>query len=185
MLVSASLVWGLALSTRLLGSKPPPAWLLDLHRALGGLAVIFTGVHLAGLVGDTYVHFGPAQLFVPLASRWHPVAVAWGVVGLYFLIAIELTSLAMRRLPKRFWRRIHHTSAVLYVVATVHMFAAGTDRHNAALQVAALASVAMVLFLTIVRVLSPRAVLIAKRREARGRIVEHRPVPRAPVRSDA
>jgi hypothetical protein len=45
-LAAASVVWGLALSTRLLGRRPRPAWLLDLHRYLGGLALAFTGVHV-------------------------------------------------------------------------------------------------------------------------------------------
>ena len=42
-LAAASVVWGLALSTRLLGRRPRPGWLLDLHRFLGGLALSFTG----------------------------------------------------------------------------------------------------------------------------------------------
>ena len=44
---------------------------------------------------------GPAELFVPLASAWKPGAVAWGVVALYLLLAIEITSLLQRRIPRR------------------------------------------------------------------------------------
>ena len=65
------------------------SWLLDLHRWLGGLALVFTGVHvLAAILGDTYVHFGLASVLVPLAAHWHPVAVAWGVASLYLLAAV-------------------------------------------------------------------------------------------------
>ena len=77
---------GTALSGRL-SRRPRPAWVLDLHRFLGVLAVVFAGVHLLGLVADSYVHFGPAELFVPLASSWRPGPVAWGVVALYLLLA--------------------------------------------------------------------------------------------------
>ena len=48
-LLAATVVWGLLLTTRLAGRKPAPAWLLDLHRFLGGLAAAFTALHLAGL----------------------------------------------------------------------------------------------------------------------------------------
>ncbi|MDH4119332.1 MAG: hypothetical protein OEW30_18270, partial [Acidimicrobiia bacterium] len=59
LLLAAAVVWGLLLSTRILQERRKPAWLLDLHRWLGGLSVVFTGAHLAGLVLDSYVEFGP------------------------------------------------------------------------------------------------------------------------------
>jgi predicted ferric reductase len=129
-LLSASILWGLALSTRVLGKRPRPNWLLDLHRFLGGLSMTFVVVHLLGLALDGYVHFGPAQLFVPFAASWRPGAVAWGIVALYLLVAIEVTSLLMRHLPRRLWRGVHLTSFVLFVVVTVHGFTSGTDMRN-------------------------------------------------------
>src|SRR6478736_4948989 len=45
-LATASVMWGLVLSTRLMRKRPWPAWFLDLHRLLGGLAVIFTVIHV-------------------------------------------------------------------------------------------------------------------------------------------
>src|ERR1700694_4998931 len=87
-LLAASVLWGVALSSRAFGRKPRPAWLLDLHRYLGGLAVIFTGVHVAMIVLASFVHFSLVDVFVPLAASWHPVAVAWGIVALYLLLAV-------------------------------------------------------------------------------------------------
>ncbi len=78
-LITLSVVWGLSLSTRLLGNKPTAPWLLDLHRFFGAMAVIFTGVHIAGLVADSYVYFGWAEILVPGASEWKTWPVAWGV----------------------------------------------------------------------------------------------------------
>lgn len=160
-LVAASVMWGVSLAARLT-RRPTPAWVQDVHRFLGGLAVVFTGIHIAGLVGDNYTHFGPSEILVPFASTWNPSAVAWGIAGFYLLLAVELTSLMMRRLPRKLWRAIHLSSFGLYVVATVHLFTAGTDRSNAVLQVVALLSTAMIVFLTLVRVMSkrtPRAVV--------------------------
>ena len=94
---------------------------------MGGLAVVFTGVHLAGLVADSYIDFGVRELLVPFASGWQPGAVALGVVGVYLLVAIEVTSLLMKRLPRRFWRGVHFSSYALFVLATGHLLFAGTD----------------------------------------------------------
>ncbi len=44
---------------------------------------------------------------IPFASNWRPAAVVGGVVGLYLLVAVEVTSLLMRKLPRRWWHRIH------------------------------------------------------------------------------
>lgn len=156
-LLSASVLWGLAVSTRLFGRKPSPAWFLDLHRFLGGLALTFTGVHVLGLVADTSVHFGPAQILVPLASRWHPIAVAWGVIALYLIVAVEGTSLAMRRLPRAGWRAIHRASLALFVFATIHALSAGSDvKGNPVVWWSALTVTLVVLFGWTVRTLSPR-----------------------------
>ena len=57
---------------------------------LGGLAVMFTAIHLAALVADSYVHFGLADLTVPFASSWQPGAVALGVVAMWLLLAVEV-----------------------------------------------------------------------------------------------
>ena len=72
-LAAASVVWGLALSTRAsraLGGTPRPAWLFDLHRFLGGMALTFTGVHVVAILFDTYVHFGLVEVLVPFTGTW-------------------------------------------------------------------------------------------------------------------
>jgi predicted ferric reductase len=98
-----------------------------MHRWLGGTALAFTGVHVVALLADQYVHFGLNEIVIPFASHWHPVAVAWGVVAAYLLLAVELTSLARPHLPQRVWRRVHAASFVLFVMATIHGLSVGTD----------------------------------------------------------
>lgn len=93
-LLAASVVWGLWLSGRVRPFGVRPAWILDLHRFLGGLATIFVGIHVASILADSYTNFGLSDVLVPFAAKWHPLAVAWGVVGFYIMLAVELTSLA-------------------------------------------------------------------------------------------
>ena len=70
LLLTASVMWGIFLSTKLLQRLRRPAWLLDLHRWLGGLTVAFVAVHLVALVADSYVSFDLADVLVPFASGW-------------------------------------------------------------------------------------------------------------------
>lgn len=155
-LLALSVLWGLALSTRVTGRRPAPAWLADLHRALGGLALAFTAVHLIGLVADSYVDFGWLDLLLPFASPWRPAAVAAGVVALYLLLAVEATSLLRRRVGARAWRRVHLASFPLYALATGHLLAAGTDAVNPWLNLAVLGSLLAIATLTLVRIVLPR-----------------------------
>jgi DMSO/TMAO reductase YedYZ heme-binding membrane subunit len=170
-LATASVVWGLVLSTRLMRKRPWPAWFLDLHRLLGGLAVIFTVIHVTAIYLDTYTHFGLTGLFVPFATTWHPAAVAWGIVAFYLLLAVEVTSLVRNRIGRKWWRRIHLGSFGLFALATIHAVSAGTD-------------MASTLILgTIVLATLPVAALTAVRLGARNSTVAAKPRP-LPTRPD-
>jgi predicted ferric reductase len=134
-----------------LGRRPRPAWLLDLHRFLGGAAVIFLAVHIVTIVLDTYVHFGLVEVLVPLAATWRPGPVAWGIAAMYLLGAVELTSLARAHLPKRIWDTSHYVAFPLFLFASIHALTAGTDRGSGALRLAVFGAGAAVAALTAVR----------------------------------
>ena len=145
----ASVLWGLALSTRAAGKQARPAWLLDLHRHLGGLTLLFTGAHCAALIADGYVQFDLVDVLVPFAAGWRTGAVAYGVVALWVLAAVQLTSMAKRRLPPRVWRSVHLASYLGAAAATAHLVTAGTDALHPALRWGpALAVSAAAFFLT-------------------------------------
>lgn len=154
-ILTFAMVWGLLLRTKLLAGRPSPRWLLDLHRFLGGLALVFTGVHIGALVADNYVHFGALEVLVPFASGWRPIPVALGVCALYLLVAVELTSLLMRHLPKKRWRQVHLTSFGAFWLVTVHGVFAGSDTRHVFVGIVVSVAVLSVLFLLMVRLLSP------------------------------
>ncbi len=126
-LVVASCTWGLLHALRTFGRRPSPAWMLSVHRYLSALAIAFVAVHVVAILADGFVDFGVADVLVPMVSTWHPLAVAWGIVGLYVLLAVEGTSLARHRLSPRVWRGTHMLSYVLLALVTIHLLAAGTD----------------------------------------------------------
>jgi len=170
LMLTAAVIWGVLLSTKAFPDHRRPAWLLDLHRWLGGLTLAFLAIHLGALVADNYLQFDLADLTIPFASEWEPGAVALGVVALWFLVAIELTSLAKRRLPKRVWRGIHLTSYAVFWLTSIHAALAGTDRTLWLYQVTAVASIAAVAWSLMYRLSNRRQ----SRRQARGRSHERK-----------
>lgn len=156
-LLAASVLWGLALSTKLTGGRVRPAWMLDLHRFLGAAALVFTGIHVVSILLDTYVHFGLVEILVPLTGTWHPVAVAWGIAGMYLMVAVEVTSLLRARLSQRAWRMTHFLAFPLFALATTHALSAGTDRAAPLMRWGILGVTALAAGLTVRRAMQAQA----------------------------
>ncbi len=173
-LLVMAFIWGILLSTQLVKPVKRAAWLLDLHRWLGGLTVGFVILHVVGLVGDSYLTFDLASIFVPFASKWQPGAVTWGVVGMYLLAAVQLTSWPRVRshLSRRIWRAIHLLSFPLLWVVAMHSGAAGTDVGNRLYVTSVLLLVGMSVFVVLYRLLAGTG---RKRKSARKSTIAAKP----------
>jgi DMSO/TMAO reductase YedYZ heme-binding membrane subunit len=166
-LLVLSVVWGVLLATRALKPYDRPAWLLDLHKWLGGTAIVMTALHLVGLVMDDWIHFGFTDLFVPGASDFKPFAVALGIVSMYVMIAVQVSSYMRKRLSARVWRGIHVLSYGTVWAAALHAGMAGTDTTNRIYQAVAILLTLLAVSATFVRILSPGK---AAARSARGSV---------------
>lgn len=144
LLLTASVLWGVVLASGAFPRHRRPAWLLDLHRWLGGLTVGFVALHVAALVADSYSHFGVAEVLIPFASSWRPGAVALGVVATWLLVAVEATSLAMRRIPRRVWHLVHLSSYATFLLTSLHGALAGTDQPRPLYQVTSVLAIVAV-----------------------------------------
>lgn len=156
--LTAAVLWGIVLSTDLFAGRRRPAWLLDLHRALGALSLVAVAIHLASLVADSYVHFSIADLAIPFVSDWKTWQVALGVIAMWGLVVVEVTSLALKHLPRRLWRTIHLTSYATFVLTSLHGTFAGTDATNRMYLATTAATVVAVVAATTYRILTRRAV---------------------------
>jgi predicted ferric reductase len=166
LMLTATVIWGILMSTKAFPNQRRPAWLLALHRWLAGLTLSFLAIHLVALVADSYVSFGLADLTIPYASDWKPGAIALGVIAMWLLIAVQLTSLAMRRLPRRFWRIVHLSSYVAFWLTSLHAAFAGTDTTSWLYRGGAAASILAVAWALMYRVANRRAVRRAERSAA-------------------
>jgi len=163
LMLTATVIWGILVSTKAFPNQRRPVWLLALHRWLAGLTLSFLAIHLAALLADSYVSFGLADLAIPYASDWKPGAVALGVIAMWLLIAVQLTSLAMRRLPRRFWRIVHLSSYLAFWLTSLHAAFAGTDTASWLYRGGAAASILAVAWALMYRLANRRAVRRAGR----------------------
>ncbi len=129
-LLTAVLVYGLLLRTRLLGSWASPIRLMDLHRWLGVTAVAFLIVHMALLLVDPVIRFNPAQILIPGLAPWQPLAVALGTLAFWAMIPVQLAGRFRSRLGKAgatVFKRAHWVAFAAWPLATAHYLMAGTD----------------------------------------------------------
>lgn len=129
-LLTAVVVWGILLRTRLLGRFAQPVRLLELHRWLGSLALVFLAAHLALLIVDPFMKFNVAQILVPGLSPWEPFAVALGTIALWLMLPVSLIGRIRTRLGKsgnRVFKKSHLIAYAAWPMATAHYVLAGTD----------------------------------------------------------
>ena len=65
-----------------------------------------------------------------MTSSYRPLAVSLGVVAMYLLALVHVSSVLMKRLSKSTWRRLHALSPLLVWCAVLHGALAGTDAAN-------------------------------------------------------
>jgi predicted ferric reductase len=132
-LLTVSMLFGTAVAARAFRSKPGLPWMNGMHEWLGTLTLGFVGVHVLGLLMDTYIGFSLVDVLVPFASDYRPGVVAWGVVSFYLLLVVQLSARFRRKFPRKWrplWKRAHMAAYPLFVFSTVHLLTVGTDRNG-------------------------------------------------------
>ena len=126
-LVTATVVIGLTMSSRVRLRRWPRFAVEDVHRFLGLLTWSFVGVHAFAMIADSYLSFSVGDLLIPGVAPYRPLPTALGVVALELLAALALANLLRRRLSYTFWRRTHYLNFVVWLLVFVHGITAGTD----------------------------------------------------------
>jgi len=127
LLLSASVVLGLAMTGGVLERALRRYRVYDLHRFVSVLALAMTAFHIVIVLPDRYVRYSPAQLLLPFASPYRAVYVALGVFAFYAAIVIVAAFYLRRFVPYRTWRVLHYATFAVFVLALSHGIGAGTD----------------------------------------------------------
>jgi predicted ferric reductase len=153
-LLSVSMIVGIAVRMRALDWLMKRAWVLEGHQTLSVLALVFTGGHMVFTLMNQYLPFSILQILVPFASGWRPVAMALGIVGFYLMAVLTLSSWLRPVIGQKTWRTIHYGGFACWVAALAHGVFAGSDTSVAWVQWMYVVSAAAVGALIAFRVLT-------------------------------
>lgn len=122
-----SVAWGLVATTGVVKRRisKPSANAFHAFVASTGLALL--GVHLGLLLVDTYMPFALPDVLIPLRATFRPYAIAAGVLAMYGMVLLLVTSWSRSKLGTRLWRAIHLLAVPVFVLALLHGVFTGTD----------------------------------------------------------
>ena len=173
-----AVVWGLIATTSLVTKRvsKPTSTLFHGVVASAGLALLV--IHVGGLLLDRYMPFGVLDLLIPMRAGYRTLAVAFGVIAMYAMVLILVSSWIRKRLGTKLWRAIHLLAIPAFTMALAHGVFAGTDSSRPWMFAIYLVTGLLTLFLVIVRGLTygfrpPRA---ERPTSAKHPLAERRPV---------
>jgi sulfoxide reductase heme-binding subunit YedZ len=127
MLLTASLVLGMATSARLELGSGSRYLLQGLHRSLSLLVLVFLLLHISAALLDPFAGLGIRDALVPFTSAYRPLWLGLGVVAAELFAALVLTSLLRPRIRLRWWRLVHWASYACWPAALLHGIGTGSD----------------------------------------------------------
>lgn len=104
-----------------------PIHALNIHRWLSVQALAFTLFHGLSFIFDEYIKFGLWDILIPFYSEFEPVYVGLGIISLYMVIILILTSYLKNKIPYKLWRSIHFLNILIYWFVFAHALNVGTD----------------------------------------------------------
>ena len=127
LLAFVSVTLGLLSSLKWLGQIMHPARLMYLHRLVALLMLVFTVVHVGGLLLDSYLKMNLIEVLVPFTTSYQPLWTSLGILALYAAIIIVVSAYLAGRLGYRLWHGLHFLSYGLFGMGFLHGLMAGTD----------------------------------------------------------
>jgi methionine sulfoxide reductase heme-binding subunit len=152
LLLTTVMAFGVILSFRGLEGLMRGWRVYDLHQVLTLLLLGFVGLHLVTLYLDPFEPFNLLKLVWPFAETYRPLGTALGVLTLYLLVLLALSSWARRLLSARLWFLLHLTSYVAFILVTIHGLLTGADSQTPWMLGVYTGSSALVAFLTLGRI---------------------------------
>jgi len=125
--LTASVIYGLLLSTGILDAVAHRAVSFTLHQELAAVALSLTAVHGALLGLDRTVPTSVVAIVVPFGGDYRPVWVGLGQLAFYLSVAVYASFSLRKRIGHRGWRLIHYATFLVFAGATAHGLMSGSD----------------------------------------------------------
>ena len=133
--VSLSILWismalGIGISNKMARLWPGAPAAFAIHEYVSLLGLAFALFHALILLGDHYINFTVAQIFMPFATvGYRPLWVGIGQIGFYVWLIVNVSFYIRRSIGQKTWRLIHYLSFVMYLMGLLHGLFSGTDSH--------------------------------------------------------
>ena len=99
-----------------------------IHEYVSLLGLVFALFHALVLLGDRYINFTIAQIFMPFSTvDYRPTWVGIGQIGLYVWLIVALSFYVRQGIGQKTWRVIHYLSFAMYIMGLLHGLFSGTD----------------------------------------------------------
>ncbi len=151
-LMTIAMVWGLAVSSRLVKDWSPGVLSMLLHSTISYLSVIFAAGHALLLLRDDYYLYRVTDLVIPFVGPYRPFAVGLGILAFWLGLMIALSFSVKKRIGHQNWKRLHTLSYGSYGLITAHALLAGTDAHLLGFKFSLAAGVMAVILLLAYRI---------------------------------
>jgi sulfoxide reductase heme-binding subunit YedZ len=127
MLLTASVVLGIAQVQRWAPEGSPRFVVVALHRAVSLLVVALLAVHVLTAVLDSFAPIRLVDAVLPFTGTYRPLWLGFGALAFDLILALTITSLLRHRLGLPAWRAVHWLAYACWPVALVHGWGTGSD----------------------------------------------------------
>jgi len=149
-----AVAWGLVATTAVVTKRVSKPAANMFHQFVATPGLVLLGVPLAILLIDAYMPFHILDLLVPMRSTFRPVAITAGVIAMYAMVAVMVSSWVRKKLSTKVWRSIHLLAVPAFTLALAHGVFSGTDTQRWWMWGMYAATGLIVVFLVLVRGLS-------------------------------
>ncbi len=150
-LLTASTVWGLFISSQFVKDWSPGPVSLTMHSTISWMALLLGLAHGLLLMFDSYFTYTLGDIFVPFTGPYRPEAVGLGTLAFWLIILISLSFPLKKRLGHKNWKRLHYVSYIAFGLVSAHGLFAGTEGTHLGFQALVGVGVALVLILLGIR----------------------------------
>ena len=162
-LLTASVVLGIAEVTRWRNPRFPRFVTAALHKNISLLVLVFLAIHIVTAVADAFAPIGWLDVVLPFHSPYRPLWLGLGAIAVDLLLAVTITSLLRNRIGYRAWRAVHWAAYACWPTAFLHGLGTGSDTGVRWSLLVSLASLAAVVAAIAWRLWSARGVPVAQR----------------------
>ena len=126
-MLSGVVVLGIVSAMRWQTASWPRFLTTGLHRNLALATLVFLATHIVTAVVDPFTALGWQAAVIPFSSSYRRLWLGLGVVAIYLLLAIVVTSLLRPYFGQSAWRAVHWLTYLMWPVAVIHGIGTGTD----------------------------------------------------------